>query len=660
MATVRLSKQTSFTVRDLPDNTQKNITFSHIAPEGKYNNLMVVTFPLIPPNFIPMLDTPIGKIIETIPTYVLSPEGLYYIDNSSREVTKADLVTDDKNKLANLSEKLGNGGKVLTPNEQATIKSITNHAPYIERAMHYSEGRWSISLDRPANLQENFLIIPNVKPTDAPEVKQNALPLQKGFIALEKGKIQPYIYNNPNASKGKFKQFLYGPDGSIKKPVKESELKEDERLITVYFPPRYDAKRNIPYNMQVVLDGDPVNMQLMRMKTTLDNLIAKNKIEPVVAVFVPPFSGTSKFENRAQFEDAMNRRLKEYGCSAETADKLALLPAALRGINLNVTSKREQTSIIGMSMGGLQAGYTAILHQEIFGNVIAQSPSVFWSPLNRIIMLSDNSPLPENIPDDSILVKRTEDQIHIYKQLDNAMTLEKTLQVPNDLSLAKFTELPFPDNGQREILRDQNGDLFDTITIISGTSWHIPANEKKEHLRQAIETGLDQISGRVIQSLPMNFYLQVGDQESELKAATDRLATILQGRKDTIVYHTTFSGGHDYHQWRGEIASAVIALHPRDPNLDLIAKDDRLMANSKFGQGSKKAHANTTTTLMKLRVASTHPSSHISNIFPADKKAEKAPLSDTERRGDLNPTDPQPSNFNPSPFSTKLTPDGKK
>jgi enterochelin esterase-like enzyme len=98
----------------------------------------------------------------------------------------------------------------------------------------------------------------------------------------------------------------------------------------------------------------------------LDNLLAKGLIPPVVVIFDLPV-GT-------QHSDA--------DCDSKYATFLAkeLIPAIRE--RLHATTDPKRTIVGGASMGGLSAACAAFQYPEVFGNVLSQSGSYWWSPEN--------------------------------------------------------------------------------------------------------------------------------------------------------------------------------------------------------------------------------------------------------------------------------------
>ncbi|QMT59106.1 hypothetical protein HBNCFIEN_00467 [Legionella sp. PC997] len=243
------------------------------------------------------------------------------------------------------------------------------------------EGEWSAKRSIAANESSDFFMHPDVQPG---KLAQKPNIIHK--IALSDGKIIRSVYENrelAEENKGTIQKRVLSATGILSEPIEEPyTLKSGDQLVEVYFPAGYkvSASRSREYNIQVMLDGD---MHLredafgnrMGTKHILDNLIAERKIEPVIAVFVSPSPPTM---GKGQW--ASMPRLKEYGCDLHTDAMLTKIPSALKRADIQVTSDPQKIGICGQSMGGLQALYTAKMHPDIYGQVIAQSPAVWWGP----------------------------------------------------------------------------------------------------------------------------------------------------------------------------------------------------------------------------------------------------------------------------------------
>lgn len=385
--------------------------------------------------------------------------------------------------------------------------------------------KWMAEFESPADALDSFQISLNVGLSDPLEKRQRAAFLEQGSLIMTKGKPDPWIYEHHDVPKGDLKKMLLKNDGSLSDsiPTSESELSPGDRIVTLYFPPGFnnDDKQK-PYNLQVTLDGRQY-LDVMHMNTVFDNLLAAQKIEPTVIVFISPHSGPPDAKKEG-FGEVMPKgysnsmRLKEYCCNPEFADKLAALPATLRQ-QFNVTNKSENTTIWGVSAGGLQAEYTALLHPEVFGNVVAQSPMA-W-----------------NIP-----VKNGEDW---RKGITDT--------------------------------KDSNG--FD-ITWTTATA-ELPEKETahNEYITEALRKGHDSISDRdIAPSHPLRFYFDAGEKEKEYSAkegsanlvkSTELFATALIEKGHAVINHSPthhgvhiLPGGHTLLTWMSNLANAAKAVNP--------------------------------------------------------------------------------------------------
>lgn len=156
------------------------------------------------------------------------------------------------------------------------------------------------------------------------------------------------------------------PPGKLEKHKLASRILGNERRIWVYTPPGYSTQKVYP--TVILLDGwDYLN--LIPTPAILDNLQSAGKIPPVVTVFVanPIEAGT---------------REKELSCNPRFADFIAQELMPWVRTRYRIAENPKQTTIGGISFGGLAATYVALKHSEIFGNVLSQSGSFWWGPDN--------------------------------------------------------------------------------------------------------------------------------------------------------------------------------------------------------------------------------------------------------------------------------------
>jgi enterochelin esterase-like enzyme len=156
------------------------------------------------------------------------------------------------------------------------------------------------------------------------------------------------------------------PTGKIEKFQFKSALLKNEREVAVYTPAGY-SKDSKPYALFVLFDEKPyIDGKIVPTPTILDNLIAENRIPPMIAVLIDNPPG-----------DARSRELP---CNPVFADFLnfELVPWVRRVFN--VTTDPQRTVVGGSSYGGLAAAYAGLRHPETFGNVLSQSGAYWWTP----------------------------------------------------------------------------------------------------------------------------------------------------------------------------------------------------------------------------------------------------------------------------------------
>lgn len=168
----------------------------------------------------------------------------------------------------------------------------------------------------------------------------------------------------PDAPPQRWAQPRHGvPRGRVEQYAVRSDVLGNERPVWVYTPPGYESARC--HDLLVVLDGRHWVEQLP-VAATLDNLLADGLIPPMVAVLPDSLS----FETRSS----------ELTCHEPFLEFLAaeLLPWA--GERWSVTDDPARRIVDGLSYGGLTALFAGLRRPDVFGNVIAHSPSLWWQP----------------------------------------------------------------------------------------------------------------------------------------------------------------------------------------------------------------------------------------------------------------------------------------
>jgi enterochelin esterase-like enzyme len=154
------------------------------------------------------------------------------------------------------------------------------------------------------------------------------------------------------------------PTGIVEWKKIKSTVLNNERMAAVYTPPGYRTDTT-PYGLLVVFDGIAYTA-MVPAPVILDNLIARNRIAPMVAVVLANVTTTSRSE--------------ELPCNPRFADFLASEVVPWMRQNYNVTTDPSRIIVAGSSLGGLAAAYAGFKHPEVFGNVLSQSGSFWWKP----------------------------------------------------------------------------------------------------------------------------------------------------------------------------------------------------------------------------------------------------------------------------------------
>lgn len=152
------------------------------------------------------------------------------------------------------------------------------------------------------------------------------------------------------------------PHGTLRDTTFYSSILNNSRTIRVYIPPNYETSTD-SFPMILMHDGLEY-VSLASMHNVLDYLIANNKIEPIIGVFVPPVNRTPEYAGN-QINAFKNFIVNE------------LLPYIRN--RYRIKSGAENCAVAGASNGGNISLYLALNHPEVFGNVAAQSSNVISS-----------------------------------------------------------------------------------------------------------------------------------------------------------------------------------------------------------------------------------------------------------------------------------------
>ena len=141
----------------------------------------------------------------------------------------------------------------------------------------------------------------------------------------------------------------------------------------IYLPEGHDSGRAV-HPVMFLTDGQNY-LSRGHMPSTLDSLIGRGEIEPVIAVFV---------DARDPDDLQSNRRNSQFFCNADYLNFFfdELIPEVEK--DYPVVANREGRTIMGLSFGGTNAACFGLLGHEVFSGIAMQSPA--------------NHPLPNLLP----------------------------------------------------------------------------------------------------------------------------------------------------------------------------------------------------------------------------------------------------------------------
>ncbi|MBO1016475.1 enterochelin esterase [Achromobacter sp. SD115] len=153
------------------------------------------------------------------------------------------------------------------------------------------------------------------------------------------------------------------PQGTVEAMDLRSDLMRNTRKIHLYRPAGWQPGG--ANNHVLVLFDAGAYLGRVPTPTILDNMIAAGVIPPTAALLIDNPTAES--------------RSLELPPNPDFADFLAkeLMPWARKQ---GIGAPAARTVIGGSSYGGLASAYAALRHPEVFGNVLSQSGSYWWSP----------------------------------------------------------------------------------------------------------------------------------------------------------------------------------------------------------------------------------------------------------------------------------------
>ena len=174
------------------------------------------------------------------------------------------------------------------------------------------------------------------------------------------------------------------PHGAVEAMDFPSTLLKRSHPVFMYLPHGY-RRAGRAYPSLYVLDGGDY-LSLGMMATVLDNLIAAQRIRPIVAVFVDPRTDVTR--------PRTNKRAIDYTMSDPFVAFLTreLRPAIERTYHVHTSARNR--GLMGTSLGGLLATYAAYKRPDVFSLCAAQSPAYWWKKNTLINLIADGPAKP--------------------------------------------------------------------------------------------------------------------------------------------------------------------------------------------------------------------------------------------------------------------------
>jgi predicted alpha/beta superfamily hydrolase len=174
------------------------------------------------------------------------------------------------------------------------------------------------------------------------------------------------------------------------------------RNVHVYRPPGYEEETSRRYPVLYMQDGqnifDPKEMGMeWEVDETADALIEAGRIEPLLVVAV-----ANTEARRDEYTPTAVELKKSDGTVTEGGGKADLygrflIEELMPFIDRAYRTRRDaaSTAVGGSSLGGLVSVWLGLEHPDVFGNVLAVSPTVWW---DDFVILEKVAALPRKIP----------------------------------------------------------------------------------------------------------------------------------------------------------------------------------------------------------------------------------------------------------------------
>ncbi|KAF0107669.1 MAG: esterase [Anaerolineaceae bacterium] len=210
-------------------------------------------------------------------------------------------------------------------------------------------GLWTARLTLPLNAYVEYVFhdpqtgAPLPDPFN-PKRVTNGMDSWNHYFYMPKGKPTPLADREPGAARGTLTRHAVTTGGLVTGKT---------RTVHLYRPPVHG-----PAPLLVVYDG-PDYLTRARLAVIADNLIARRRVRPFAMALV---------------QNGRQARMVEYACSDATLGFVTegVLPLAREHLDL-LPPEGGAYGVMGASMGGLMALYTAVRLPQVFGKALSQS-----------------------------------------------------------------------------------------------------------------------------------------------------------------------------------------------------------------------------------------------------------------------------------------------
>ncbi len=231
------------------------------------------------------------------------------------------------------------------PNDVRTTYQLRLNDPSLDDSVAQSDGEYDVVVQNDPLGHQRFVLSADEEGGDDEEI-QSLIEMAGAPVALD-------VTSDADV-----------PHGALTMRRLHSAILENTRRIWIYTPPGYHPDDE-PYPVAILFDGFTYTSDIP-VPTIMDNFVASGQLAPMVVLMVCNLS-----------YEARERELPCYPPFVRFLTE-ELLPWA--HTQVAITHDPAATIVGGSSDGGLAAIYAALTRPDVFGNVLAQSPSVYWTP----------------------------------------------------------------------------------------------------------------------------------------------------------------------------------------------------------------------------------------------------------------------------------------